>query len=190
MEPANKPLEEKISFGNHHFQLQSWFWGVHASNSFQKKQTNNSFPANPHIYSMYHPESHTEIKQCIHINMMPYKISPILHIDMSLPNISQNSNKKPPISRIPTLHLAPPSSHPIVFRIFFLQVNRSIFRCWSMGDWDSSWLIFSKGRHWEQAKLHSWFGSKKSPTVGPTERTPTKTWVSNCSIATYLGVRW
>ena len=33
-------------------------------------------------------------------------------------------------------------------------------------------------------------GSKKSPTVGPTERTPKKTWVSNGSIATYLGVRW
>ena len=30
---------------------------------------------------------------------------------------------------------------------------------------------------------------KKSPT-GPTERTPKKTWVSNSSIATYLGVRW
>lgn len=128
MEPAKKALEGKISFRNHHFQLQS--------KSFQTRHQSNPFPcnhyarANPYIYLHYassrvtHTQKLNSVYIYTHTYIMSYKTMHITYTDMSLPQHLPSSHL---IHRFPT-HFSPGQQKLLQMLLFFLHRRLRLLR--------------------------------------------------------------
>jgi len=144
MEPAKKALEGKISFRNHHFQLQS--------KSFQTRHQSNPFPcnhyarANPYIYLHYASSrvTHTQKLNSVYIYIYTYIYYVI-------------QNHAYYIYR----HVTPPASpifpsHPSFSDTFFSRSTEtsSDAPVFSPQATETPQADIFKGRHWKQAKIH------------------------------------